>query len=274
MSFHRNQHVDDPTAVPVSDAATVLVVRDAPELEVLMVQRAGRLAFAANAWVYPGGRVDRADADNAERVGRNLTDADASAMLEIERGGLAWWFAAIRETVEEVGMLLGTPRVAPELVAELRTTLDDHGADGFCDLLDDHDIALDLSGLHDVARFITPVGPPRRFDTRFFLAAAPEEQEPSHDESEITATQWIRPADAMEQWRNGDLQLMAVTHRMLACLDRFPTASAALDRAASRPDAVHLRVDDPDGEYHVYLPGDIEYEKAELEIEHGSIRLY
>ena len=60
-SFHRNEMVEDPDAVPVRDAATVLIVRDNPELEVLMVQRAGRLAFAANAWVFPGGRVDQSD---------------------------------------------------------------------------------------------------------------------------------------------------------------------------------------------------------------------
>lgn len=273
-SFHRNKHTADPDDVPVRDAATVLVVRDAPELEVLMVQRAGRLAFAANAWVYPGGRVDLSDAANAARVGVNLTDTDASAMLEMESGGLAWWFAAIRETIEEVGMLLGTAGVDQHLIADLRATLDAHGGDGFCSLLERHEIALDLSGLHEVARFVTPVGPPRRFDTRFFLAAAPDEQIPEHDESEIVATQWIRPGDAMTAWRAGELELMAVTHRMLACLDRFSTAGAALARAAARPVAARLRVNDPDGSYHVYMPGDPEYETAEVEVEHGSIRLY
>jgi 8-oxo-dGTP pyrophosphatase MutT (NUDIX family) len=273
-TFHRNQHIDDPEAVPVRDAATVLVIRDGPELEVLMVQRAGRLAFGANAWVYPGGRVDRADAVNAARVGINLSDADASAMLDVDSGGLAWWFAAVRETVEEVGMLLGTPEVDVSLVAELRATLDEHGGDGFCSLLEEHQIALDLSALHEVARFVTPVGPPRRFDTRFFVARAPVKQVPQHDASEIVATQWIKPADAMSAWRAGELELMAVTHRMLACLDRFDTAEEVLARAALRPAAAHLRVDDPDGEYLVYMPGDPEYETADIEVEHGSIRLY
>ena len=136
-----------------------------------MVQRAGRLAFGANAWVYPGGRVDRADAVNAARVGINLSDADASAMLDVDSGGLAWWFAAVRETVEEVGMLLGTPEVDVSLVAELRATLDEHGGDGFCSLLEEHQIALDLSALHEVARFVTPVGPPRRLVPRWRWAS-------------------------------------------------------------------------------------------------------
>lgn len=273
-AFHRNQHIDDPGAVPVSDAATVLVIRDGPDLEVLMVQRARQLAFGANAWVYPGGRVDQADAANAARVGINLSDADASAMLDVESGGLAWWFAAVRETVEEVGMLLGTPAVDARLLAELRTALDRDGGDGFCALLEQHEIVLDLSALHEVARFVTPVGPPRRFDARFFVTKAPLEQVPRHDSSEIVATQWIKPGDAIGAWRAGELELMAVTHRMLACLDRFDTAGDALARAALRPEAAHLRVDDPDGEYLVYMPGDPEYETAELDVEHGSIRLY
>ena len=239
-----------------------------------MVQRARQLAFGANAWVYPGGRVDQADAANAARVGINLSDADASVMLDVESGGLAWWFAAVRETVEEVGMLLGTPAVDARLLAELRTALDQDGGDGFCALLEQHEIVLDLSALHEVARFVTPVGPPRRFDARFFVTKAPLEQVPRHDSSEIVATQWIKPRDAIGAWRAGELELMAVTHRMLACLDRFETTGEALARAALRPEAAHLRVDDPDGEYLVYMPGDPEYETAEVDVEHGSIRLY
>ena len=273
-SFHRNEMVEDPDAVPVRDAATVLIVRDNPELEVLMVQRAGRLAFAANAWVFPGGRVDQSDSAHAERVGMNLDDASASAMLEVGSGGLAWWFAAVRETVEEVGLLLGAQRLDPALLPGLRTALDGSGAEAFAGMLADHDLRVDLASVHEIARFVTPPGPARRFDTRFFLAAAPAEQTPRHDESEIVATQWIRPDAAMAAWRAGDLELMAVTHRMLACLDRFPTAAEALACAASRPPAARLRVDDPDGQYHVFLPGEPGYDQAEFEIEHGSIRLW
>lgn len=273
-TFHRNDTAADPESVPVRDAATVLVVRDAPELEVLMVQRAGRMAFGANAWVFPGGRVDRADAANAARIGANLTDATASEMIGVDAGGLAWWFAAVRETIEEVGVLLGVPKLDAQIVSELRRHLDERGGDAFISLLESHGLQVDLSTLHDVARFVTPPGPRRRFDTRFFLAAAPEGQVARHDESEITATQWIRPGDAMAAWRAGDLELMAVTHRMLSCLDRFATAVEALECAASRPEPARLRVDDPEGEYHVYIPGEPGYDTAELEVEHGTIRLW
>ena len=272
-SFLRNDRVERADEVPVRDAATVMIVRDAPELEVLLVQRASKLAFAANAWVFPGGRVDRDDADDAERVGRNLGDAEASATLGVESGGLAWWFAAVRETLEEVGMLLGTPSVDVSLLPALRAALD-RDSETFTDLLVEHDITLDLGALHDVARFVTPVGPARRFDTRFFLAAAPAEQEPHPDDAEIIAHRWVSPATAVAEWRAGELTLMAVTHRMLSCLDRFPTAAAAVARAAEQAEPARLRVDDPEGEYIVYLPSDPGYDTAELEIEHGAIRLY
>ena len=273
-SFHRNEVVDDAGSVPVRDAATVLIVRDAPDLEVLMVQRASRLAFAANAWVFPGGRVDQSDAAHASKVGVNLDDRAASDMLDVGQGGLAWWFAAIRETLEEVGLLLGAGHVDPALVGGLRAALDDTGSEAFSGLLGERGHLLDLSTVHEVARFVTPIGPARRFDTRFFLASAPAEQVPTHDESEIVATRWMRPADAMDAWRAGEMELMAVTHRMLACLDRFESAAAALECAASRPPAARLRVDDPEGQYVVFLPGEPGYDDAELEIEHGSIRLW
>lgn len=272
-SFFKNDQIEGAEDVPVRDAATVMIVRDAPEFEVLLVQRASKLAFAANAWVFPGGRVDRDDADDAERVGVNLTDADASAALQIESGGLAWWFAAIRETLEEVGMLLGTPSIDVAMLPDLRAALDDD-SEAFTDLLVGHDISLDLSTLHAVARFVTPVGPARRFDTRFFLAAAPAQQDAHPDESEIMAHRWVTPAQAMAEWRAGELTMMAVTHRMLSCLDRFPSAAAAVARAAEQAEPARLRVDDPDGEYIVYLPSDPGYATAEVEVEHGSIRLY
>lgn len=272
-SFFKNDQIAGAEDVPVRDAATVMIVRDAPEFEVLLVQRASKLAFAADAWVFPGGRVDRDDADDAARVGVNLTDAQASAALQVESGGLAWWFAAIRETLEEVGMLLGTPSVDVSMLPDLRAALDDD-SEAFTELLEDHGITLDLGTLHEVARFVTPVGPARRFDTRFFLAAAPAMQEAHPDESEIMAHRWITPAQAMAEWRAGDLTMMAVTHRMLSCLDRFPTAAAAVARAAEQAEPARLRVDDPDGEYIVYLPSDRGYADAEVEVEHGSIRLY
>ena len=105
--FSSNQRVEDPEAVPIRHAATVLIVDERPDLQVLMVQRTSRAAFAASAWVFPGGRVDPEDADHLDAVTTGLDDDAASTILEVDGNGRAWWFAGLRETVEEAGLLLG-----------------------------------------------------------------------------------------------------------------------------------------------------------------------
>ena len=91
----------DPKAVPVSHAATVMLLDDRPDLHVLMVHRTAKVVFAPDMWVFPGGRVDPDDhLDDFDRLCQGLSDEQASAILEVDRGGLAWWIAAARETLE------------------------------------------------------------------------------------------------------------------------------------------------------------------------------
>ncbi len=270
--FSSNQRVDDPEAVPIRHAATVLIVDDRPDLQVLMVQRTSRAVFAASAWVFPGGRVDPEDATHLDTVTTGLDDATASAMLEVDRNGRAWWFAGLRETVEEAGLLLGAGEAAPQVIDEIRQAVHADAA-VFADTLRDHGLQLNLSDMHEAARFVTPVGPPRRFDTRFFVAAAPPNQTASHDEEEVVEHRWIAPAEAIELFRNDEFPLMSVTHRMLACLARYDSVADLMAVAQDHPPTHRVRVIDPDGEYHVVLPGDPGYETAELEIEHGWVRI-
>lgn len=270
--FSSNQPVDDPESVPIRHAATVMIVDDRPDLEVLMVQRTSRAVFGASAWVFPGGRVDPEDADQLDVVTHGLDDSAASAMLDVPANGRAWWFAGLRETVEEAGLLLGAGHAADDTIASIREAVHADAA-VFADSLRAHDVRLDLSAMHEVARFITPVGPPRRFDTRFFVASAPQGQIARHDEEEVVQHCWIKPSDAIERWRTDDFPLMSVTHRMLACLARYGSTEHLLDAAAERRDSQRVRVNDPDGAYEVVLPGEPGYETAELEIEHGWVRI-
>ncbi|NNC80114.1 MAG: NUDIX domain-containing protein [Acidimicrobiales bacterium] len=270
-SFQRVWADGDPTEVPVRSAATLMVVADRPELEVLLVQRTPRMAFGAGAWVFPGGRVDETDKEFGSVVD-GLTDEQASTMLDLSEGGLAWWLAAVRETAEEAGLVLACASCTAEQLSVVRTAAarDD---EEFFDALSAHQLRLDLSAVHEVARFVTPVGPPRRFDTRFFVAEAPPGQEVRHDPKELDDAKWFRPADAMDLWRSGELEMMSVTYRMLACLGRYPSVSSLMETAAGRPDPKRVRVNDPAGAYEVLLPGEPGYEQAELEVEHGWVRI-
>lgn len=264
----------DPAEVPIRDAATIMILRDEPELEVLMVQRTARMAFGARAWVFPGGRVDLEDEVDSGDTMSGLTDERASELLGVSQGGLAWWIAGVRETVEEAGLLLvdQSSELSDHAIEMVRSAVHQDAA-AFVPALRAHGLRVDLSSVHEVARFITPEGPPRRFDTRFLVAKAPVRQTVSPDEGEVVAARWIRPADAISLWRGDEFPLMSVTLRMLACLSRYESAASVITRAAQRPPTRRVRVDDPDGEYRVLLPEDDGYETADLEVEHGWVRL-
>src|SRR4051794_41400192 len=101
----------DPIAV--RDAATVMLVRDASDaggMEVFMLRRNLKSDFVGGAYVFPGGAVDEADRHaDLERVCTGRSDDQASVLLGVDSGGLAYWVAAIRECFEEAGGLLATP---------------------------------------------------------------------------------------------------------------------------------------------------------------------
>lgn len=267
----------DPTIVPILPAATVMIVEDRPTergelaLHVLMLKRTSRVVFASGAWVFPGGRVDPEDHhDDFDRICEGLTDAEASAILDVEHGGLAWWIAACRETLEEAGLLLAANEYDAD-VTQLRDRVREEES-VFVDLLLEHDIKIDTTRIEEVARFITPMGSPRRFDARFFVAVPENGQEPHHDDGEIVAWEWIRPSDAIARFRAGEFEMISPTVRMVQCLERYQSAAAVLAAAKERRPYQRVRVIDPEGAYLVVLPGEPGYEMAELEVESGWVR--
>ena len=264
----------DPDTVPIKPAATVMLLDDLPDLHVLMLRRTARMVFAPDMWVFPGGRVDPEDhADDFEALFSGLTDIQASQMLDVERGGLAWWLAAYRETLEEAGLLLATAYGSTRDVRKLREAVrKDESV--FADLLLNEQVILDATAVEEVARFVTPIGAPRRFDARFFVAEFPPGQKPDHDPGEIVDWEWVRPADALSRWADGSFEMMSPTVRMLACLARYEKSSAVMAAARRRLPYRRVRVVDPDGEYRVVLPGESGYATAELEVESGWVRLW
>lgn len=271
----------DPDAVPVQPAATVMVLGDRPGLQVLMVRRAARLAFAADSWVFPGGRVDPDDLPHdINDLCAGLTDEQASQILDVTTGGLAWWMAACRETFEETGLLLA--RSGGDSGPLTAAGLEPEAGEPYVDMLRRHSLVIDAPTLQEVARFITPLGPPRRYDARFFvtdagdipgLAADGDSSLGALDEGEVTDCQWFSPDDMLARWQSGELQMMSPTVRMVACLTRYRTAAEVLETARRRPSYQRVRVEDPEGAYRVLLPGEPGYEDAELEVESGWVRL-
>jgi 8-oxo-dGTP pyrophosphatase MutT (NUDIX family) len=234
------------TVVPARDAATLMVVRDGNHgLEVLMVRRALSASFVGGAYVFPGGTVDPADRlIELEAVCDGHTDGDASNVLDIESGGLAFWVAAVRECFEETGLLLAhraggdavdydDPAVAGRFVEHRAAFVDNRMS--LAELCRLERLRLDLGAMHYFAHWITPTASPRRFDTRFFVAAAPTGQEPLHNPGELIDQVWIRPADAVDGHRRGTFEMILPTIRNLEAIADFERAADLLDAVAALP---------------------------------------
>ncbi|HEX7440251.1 MAG TPA: NUDIX domain-containing protein, partial [Caldimonas sp.] len=190
---------------PPRSAATLVVVRESGRgFEVLLSRRAERGDHNSGAWVFPGGLVDPGDRD-AHDCCTGLDDAAASAQLGVPAGGLDYYVAAVRECFEESGLLFATDahgalvELDTDAAARLtpwRRTLHrgEHRLGEFCK---EHGVALAVDRLIYLSHWITPLGRPKRFDTRFFLAMAPPVQTAAHDGTEMVEQLWLRPADAL-----------------------------------------------------------------------------
>ena len=260
-----------------------MLVRDTPEptggtrLEVLMVRRNLRSDFVGGAYVFPGGAVDPLDGGaEAEALCDGRSDAEASALLGVPSGGLAYWVAVVRETFEEAGLLLANRPGGPELLAgtpdeEERFAAEraavNAGTRRFLDLCRDEGLRLSVGDIHYFAHWITPRGAPRRYDTRFFVAAAPEGQIAAHSAGETIDEVWISPHDALARHRAGEIEIIFPTIRNLQVIGRFATSGELLDAAAqasSAVPAIEPRVV-PDGNgMRIVLPGDPAYERPEV----------
>jgi len=220
-------------------AATVLLLRDGSlGPEAFLLQRTKRAAFLAGAHVFPGGALDKADQDlRVLRRVAGLNDAEASERLGLPSGGLAYWVAAVRECFEEAGILLAEGEDGRALDAERAARLAQYrgalhaGKLAFAEFLERERLLLRARDLAYFGHWITAPGRARRFDTRFFLALAPEGQAGSHDGSELIASLWLRPQEALEREASGAMDLVFATKNTLADLTRFARARDALEHA-------------------------------------------
>lgn len=219
------------TARPPRASATLVVVRDAPDgFEALLLQRAERGDYNSGAWVFPGGIVDARDRDWHHYTTGD--DATVSARLGVERGGLDYEVAALRECFEEAGLLFaddaqGNPLRADAVAAlqEWRAPLH-RGERTLGELCDQSGLRLAVDRLAYLSHWLTPRGRAKRFDTRFFVAVAPAGQPVMHDGTEMLAHEWLRPADALT--RGDALKLMNPTRATLQAIAGLSGADEVL----------------------------------------------
>lgn len=276
--------VADP--ITVRDAATVMLVRDAVDgsgMEVFMLRRNLDSDFVGGAYVFPGGAVDEADRHaDLGRICQGRSDDAASAQLGIPSGGLAYWVAAIRECFEEAGVLLAVPDgdddvisfaddATAERFAQHRRAVDS-GERRLIEICEMEGLRLDVDRIHYFSHWITPEGPPRRYDTRFFVAAAPPEQVPLHDDRETIANLWVRPQDALERHQRGELDLILPTIRNLMAIGRFDRSVDLLAHAQqiSNVPAILPRIVHDEGGMRILLPDDPGYDEAVGAIPEGT----
>lgn len=217
--------------VAIRPAATILLVRDDPTFEVLMVKRHHQIDFASGALVFPGGKIHAGDHDEAwagHVTGWDATPADKRPLR----------IAAIREAFEEAAIIIandakGAPFRGDDRAGAARESVSKDERP-FLDLVRELDVKLDLTALTTFARWITPDMMPKRFDTWFYLVRATGEQLAVCDGYETVDAEWIAPSEALRLEQAGERTIIFPTRMNLKLLAEASSAQDAIDRAAAR----------------------------------------
>lgn len=233
-----------PSALPGANAvartaATLVVVRDGDQgIEVLLLRRAERGDHSSGAWVFPGGVLDARDRE-WHACCHGVDDFTASTRLGLSEGGLDYHVAAIRECFEESGLLLahGADGALVALDADAGAAIGawrgllHRGERTMGEFCRHFGLTLAVDQMVYFSRWVTPLARAKRWDTRFFVARAPEGQASAHDEVELVEQRWLRPEQALAQ---GDaMKMLTPTRSTLEELARFDTVDALLDYARS-----------------------------------------
>jgi glyoxylase-like metal-dependent hydrolase (beta-lactamase superfamily II)/8-oxo-dGTP pyrophosphatase MutT (NUDIX family) len=219
---------------PPRPAATIVVVRDGADgIEVLLSRRAERGDHNSGAWVFPGGVVDKGDR-LAHGCCAGVSDGQANERLGLAENALDFYVAAVRECFEESGLLFATDR-SGELVP-----LDDEAGAALGawrgplhrnertlgEMCREFGLELALDRLVYLSHWLTPIARPKRFDTRFFIAAAPTSQTAAFDGTEMVEQLWLKPAEALA--RVDELKLMTPTQKTLELVGQYQTVESLL----------------------------------------------
>jgi 8-oxo-dGTP pyrophosphatase MutT (NUDIX family) len=228
-------------SVPAVDASTVIVVRDGTDgIEVLMLERHIDSDFVGGAYVFPGGKTDASDLLHPSLWSGIDPEVESVRMEVTPETALRLYVAAVRETFEEGGLLFagraGEPidgaRVASPSFVEARRKLNERESRwDWSEWLVDEGLILDLGAVTWWSWWVTPKGVHRRFDTRFFIARAPQGQEAAHDQIETVQSVWATPTGALAAAAEGRATVIFPTRKTLEMLGRFGAADEAIDWA-------------------------------------------
>ena len=194
------------------DASTVVVCRDTDDgIEIYLLRRSSTAPGFPDAYVFPGGTVDKTDYSPQARMRLNGQWRPAEP---------AFTYAAIRETFEECGLLFSVEPVDPVALRAARTKML-KGERSFSDTLVDLDVRLDARAVRYFSRWITPTVNPHRFDARFFVARAPKDQAAEADELETYDGRWVKPAEVLAQVERNEIQMIFPTIKHLERVGGF-----------------------------------------------------
>lgn len=265
---------------PLRPAATVVMLRDAPAgLEVFLMKRHTLSDVLGGAYVFPGGKVDALDAEldiahldqPLPVLHAGLNEADIS---ERTAGGL--YVAALREAFEESGVLFAQGFEAQAIDPARAAALLREGQ-GFNAVLGRMSLRLQTRSLVPWSRWITPTSPSvsnKRFDTRFFVSAVPAGQVAVHDDHETTASVWLSPRTALQQYWAGQIALAPPQIMSLAHLSRHASVDSVMAQARGRmPPVIQPEPFDLEGGRVICYPGDARHSVREPAMP-GPTRLY
>ncbi|HET6628606.1 MAG TPA: hypothetical protein VFG91_02405 [Woeseiaceae bacterium] len=256
-------------ASPRPSATVVLARAGQATPEFFLGRRHARASFGAS-YVFPGGLVDAGDCE-AEAFSRDFSADVANRWLGLTSGGLDYYCAAIRELFEETGVLLardaggaavtGASAAALELQAA-RVALNAGGL-RWSVFLRERGLTLACDALAYFAWWITPRTLPKRFSTRFFVAALPDGQAAAHDGAELTDSRWATAAAALAAHASGELLLPPPTRATLADLAGAGTLDDLLGWAGRRQRAGVPRIlpaiVSSGGRQRILMPGEPDY---------------
>jgi 8-oxo-dGTP pyrophosphatase MutT (NUDIX family) len=247
-------------------ASTVVLLRSASPFEVFLVRRSDSIAFMGGAHVFPGGRVDPSDEIVDVDVVATETGPAIARMADVPANiAIAQHVAALRELFEEAGVLLARPLTAisiNRLKTDRRELL--AGRISFPEVIRRERLRLAFDQLAYFAHWVTPEIEIRRFDTRFFIARAPEGQTPIHDEGETSHSEWVTPTAALERCRAALIALPPPTWTTLSMLARFDSIDAVFDWAQRKlVPRVQPRFEKRGDRTLLFYPGDPMYPAVE-----------